>query len=97
MEMPNCTDYLYARHIHLLDGVESLLGSIDVKKATGPNGIPGHILKLCATEIAPVLTVIFNQSLNIGELPKDWLIANKTPIFKKGDHCNPANYFVQYP
>jgi len=50
-----------------LDGVESLLKSVDVKKATGPDGVPGRILKLCATEITPVLAIIFNQSL----LPKD--------------------------
>jgi len=81
MEMPNCSDYPYLCMPDIsisLDGVESLLRSIDVKKATGPDGIPGHILKLCATEIAPVLIVIFNQSLNTGELPKDWLIANIT-------------------
>ena len=43
-------------------------------------------------QIATVLTVIFNQSLNTGELPKDWLIANIIPVFKKGEHCNLANY-----
>jgi len=46
-----------------LDGVESLLGSIDVKKANGLDGIRDHILKFCAIEIAPILTVIFNQLL----------------------------------
>jgi len=59
------------------------LESIDVKKATGPDNVPGQILKLCSAELAPVLTVIFNQSLNTGELPNDWLIANITPVFKK--------------
>jgi len=46
----------------------------------------------CCDEIAPVLAVIFTQSLNLGNLPKDWLTANVTPIFKKGDRANPSNY-----
>ena len=42
---------------------ETLLESIDVKKATGPDDVSGQILTLCSAEIAPVLTVIFTQSL----------------------------------
>ena len=38
----------------------------------------------CSVEIAPILTVIFTQSLNSGNVPEDWLTANVTPIFKKG-------------
>ena len=36
--------------------------------------------------------MIFTQSLNSGNLPEDWLTANVTPIFKKGDRANPTNY-----
>jgi len=28
----------------------------------------------------------------LGNLPEDWLTANVTPIFKKGDRANPSNY-----
>ena len=68
-----------------VDGVLNLLKTLDTKKASGPDNISAHILKLCAGEIAPVLTVIFIQSLNSGLIPKDWLSANITPVFKKGD------------
>ena len=27
-----------------------------------------------------------------GDLPEDWLLANVTPIFKKGDWADPGNY-----
>ena len=93
--MPDCSGhpYHYIPDISFsLDGVETLLESIDVKKATGPDDISGRILKLCSAEMALVLTVIFTQSVNTGELPKDWLTANITPVFKKEDCCNPANY-----
>ena len=36
--------------------------------------------------------MIFTQSLNSGNLPEDWLTANVTPIFKKGDRANATNY-----
>ena len=75
-----------------VDGVLNLLKTLDTKKASGPDQIPARILKLCAEEIAPILTVIFIQSLNSGFIPKDWLSANITPVFKKGDRGKPNNY-----
>ena len=75
-----------------IEGVQNLLESFDVAKAPGPDGIPTRILKLCAAEIAPILTVIFVQSLSSSQIPKDWLTANITPIFKKGDRGDPSNY-----
>jgi hypothetical protein len=35
---------------------------------------------------------MFSQSLSTGELPDDWLTANITAIYKKGEKCKPANY-----
>jgi len=37
---------------------------------------PSFILKHLSPEIAPVLKVIFTQSLSSSSLPKDWLTAN---------------------
>ena len=39
-----------------------------------------------------MITHIFKQSLESGDIPKDWLTANITAIFKKGPKDNPANY-----
>jgi len=75
-----------------VDGILQLLDSLDINKASGPDNIPARVLKLCAPEIAPVLAVLFTQSYNCGKLPKDWLLANITPVFKEGDRSNPANY-----
>ena len=36
--------------------------------------------------------MIFQESLRVGEMPVDWRKANVTPIFKKGDRTDPANY-----
>ena len=43
-------------------------------------------------QIAPFLTHLFNLSLTTGQLPDDWVNANITPVFKKGNRHDPANY-----
>ena len=73
-------------------GIETLLSDIDPNKAQGPDKIAPFILKSCATEIAPILQVIFKQSLNLGILPSDWLSSNVCPVFKKGNRNDPSNY-----
>ena len=66
-----------------VEGVEKLLRNLKVNKSPGPDDIPARILKELAHEIAPVLTHIFIQSLETGEIPEDWLKANIAPIYKK--------------
>ena len=73
-------------------GVEKLLQNLNPGKASGPDSVPNRILKLCAKELAPMLTFIFNQSLSLVVLPADWKLANITPIFKKGDRHLSENY-----
>ncbi len=75
-----------------IPGVEKLLSKVVVSKASGPDNIPNQLLKELATEIAPPLTQIFNQTLRLGQLPTDWKMAHITPIFKKDDKHSPANY-----
>jgi len=74
------------------DGVQNLLESLNPNKAYGLDNIPTRIMKLCVKEIAPILTVIFVQSLTSGHIPNDWLKANITPVFKKGNRNDANNY-----
>ena len=74
------------------DGVLKLLRGLDVNKACGPDNICPRMLKETAEEVAPILRDIFQQSLDSGELPEDWLLANITALFKKGDKALPSNY-----
>ncbi len=73
-------------------GVQKLLSQININKASGPDSIPNAILKSLSNELAPVLASIFNQTLVTGQLPDDWRNANISPIFKKGDKHQAANY-----
>jgi hypothetical protein len=69
-----------------------LLTSIDSTKATGPDELPGILLKTCAAELAPSLTKLFNLSLSSGLVPDLWKQANVIPVLKKGDKSKCQNY-----
>ena len=49
--------------------VKTLLSTFDSSKSCGPDNIPAPVLKCCCDDIAPILTIIFTQSLNSGNLP----------------------------
>ena len=65
-------------------GIENILNNLSTDKSPGPDNIPNFILKLSISIIAPVLQVIFTQSLNDQMLPNDWLSANIIPVHKRG-------------
>ena len=75
-----------------LKGVQKLLEKINISKAAGPDLIPGRMLSMLAPELAPIVHAIFTQSLDTGELPRDWSLANVAPIFKKGNRGLAENY-----
>ena len=68
--------------------VTKLLRKVNPNKASSPDSILVRILKELADEIAPLLTIIFNKSLEQGEVPADWRKAN----VKKGNKYEPSNY-----
>ena len=44
------------------------------------------MFRKCSSEIAPILALIYNESLAQGTVPDDWRQANVAPIFKKGEN-----------
>ena len=72
--------------------VKERLESLNRFKGSGPDNIHPHVLKETASSICVPLSIIFKESLSTGETPDDWRKANVTPIFKKGDRTDPANY-----
>lgn len=52
-------------HIHN-NGVIKLLNRLNPSKVNGPDLLPTRVLKEAATEIAPYLCFIFQQSINTG-------------------------------
>ena len=74
------------------NAVEKLLANLNPSQANGPDRIPTRILKLAAKELSPVITFLFQQSYDTGEVPSDWKHAEVSAVYKKGDKTAPSNY-----
>ena len=74
------------------NGIEKLLSELNPHKATGPDNISSRFLKETAHYVAPLLTFIFQSSINQGKLPVDWKDAFVVPAYKKGSRIIAANY-----
>ena len=74
------------------EGIANLLLNLNPNKAAGPDQIKPRVLKVLATEIAPILTIIFQIFLESGVVPSDWKTAHVAPVYKKGPKYNPENY-----
>ena len=72
--------------------VEAKLMSLKVSGAPGPDELHPRVLREAAQSISTPLAHLFRRSLDMGDLPRDWLLANVVPIFKKGDKLSPSNY-----
>ena len=56
---------------------------INPRKAAGPDGILGRVLKACAHQLAGVFTGIFNQSLSLRSVPTCFKSSTIIPIPKQ--------------
>ena len=74
------------------EGVYRVLSNCNPHKSPGPDAIHPYALKATATEVTPILTHIFQTSLESGTVPTPWKHAYVSPVFKKGDKANPKNY-----
>ena len=74
------------------EGVAKLLKGLNPSKALGPDELHPRVLKELATELGPIFSHLFQQSIDKGEIPKEWSLANIFPLFKKGDRSLACNY-----
>ena len=65
------------------EDVAKQLSRTKPNKAPGPDGIPGRLLKECAAELGPALQPIFQQSIDVGEVPTSWKTSTVVPVPKK--------------
>lgn len=74
------------------EDILAMLCSLDTSKASGPDGISGVMLKSTAHSIAPVLTKLFNLSIQTGVVPDAWKRSTVVPIPKSKAVKDPSNY-----
>lgn len=61
----------------------SSLNQIKPKKAPGPDGLSGKILKFCSHQLKGVLTNLFQILLHTSTVPNTWKQSNIVPVPKK--------------
>ena len=72
--------------------VEKIINNINIKKATGADGIPAKIIKCSKSIIAPQITSILNMSIDQNVFPDKLKKAQVTPLYKKNDPLLKTNY-----
>ena len=74
------------------DDILKLIRNLNPKKATGSDGISGHMLLLCDDSAVLPLKIIFQNILDTSTYPAIWKLANVTPIHKKENKQLIKNY-----
>ena len=90
---PASTVLVRVTEIHVsAGGVTKLLKGLNPSKALGPDELHPRVLKELASELGPMFAHLFQQSVDTGEIPKEWSLANICPLYKKGDRSLACNY-----
>jgi len=72
--------------------VKKKLSQLKMNKAPGVDSVSTKMLLELKDEISEMVAELFNKSLNSGEVPNEWKLANVTAVFKKGKKSSPSNY-----
>ena len=76
------------------EGVTKLLKGLNPSKALESDEFHTRVIMELATvlHVGPIFVHLFQQSVDSGEIPKEWKLANISPLFKKGDILLACNY-----
>ena len=74
------------------DQIANLICKLNPKKANGPDEISTSMLKICPTEVAIPLKLIFEKCLADMSYPDAWKHANVQPVHKKDGRHLKTNY-----
>ena len=96
IELPDITPHSVHSQLSSLivtpEEVKSVLKSLPVGKAAGPDGISNRVLRELSVELSNPFCSLFNCSLQTGVFPDTWKLSNVTPIDKGGNRSSPKNY-----
>ena len=72
--------------------IKIIIYSFNVKKVIGPYSIPVILLKILSRLISQPLSVIVNQSIEVGIFPDKLKVGKVDPLHRKDSSDNPSNY-----
>ena len=75
-----------------IDDIIKAIDEISIFSAPGPDKIHATILKECKHEIAQALTILWQKSIDTGQIPSNLLKQTIIPIFKKNNKSLASNY-----
>ena len=92
-ELPLSVTYTQLSQIVLTPlEVESVLKTLTIGKASGPNELSNCILRELSCELSSPFCSLFNHALRMGIVPSSYKEANVSPVPKKGDLTLETNY-----
>ena len=92
-ENPNTPDFNLNSITIIEQDVNDQLDNLNVNKPGGPDEISPKLIKALGYHLVKPLTLLFNKSLQLGQVPCQWKMANCSAIFKgKGTDNDPTNY-----
>ena len=67
--------------------------NLDLSKASGPDCIPGVVLKNCESELSDILAELFNKCPKDSCFSDCWKVSSVVPVFKNaGERSTDKNY-----
>ena len=73
--------------------ITKIFGKLRADKAPGADNILPRLLKSISSAVITPVTINFKKSMESGDIPDDWLLANVSPIYKnKGSRQLTENY-----
>ena len=84
----NCLSTISVNEDLIIDVIKEL----SCNSAAGLDGVPVSLLKNSSVELAKPLNILFNHSINTGQVPSAWKEAAVVPIYKGGDRSLAKNY-----
>ena len=72
--------------------VQTKLARLKKSTTLNPDTFPPIVLRCCSHQLSYPLSVIFNATFYLSELPSPWLTSTVIPLFKKGQRNLVSNY-----
>ena len=92
-DCPSINDPYSVEDIFLdAETVKTKIKNLKISSSAGPDGISSKFLTDHQDSLSLPFAILFNRSMQSGQVPEDWKMANVTPIFKKGSKNSPENY-----